>query len=58
MILWSVIFAKNWSGIIFRFYAEPDMLKIEFTEAEIGQLYREFMAHPSVAAKKKYLLSI
>ncbi len=29
------------------------MLKLDFTEAEIEQLYREFMEHPSGPANKK-----
>jgi hypothetical protein len=32
------------------------MLKLDFTEAETEQLYREFIVHPSVAAKKKLLV--
>jgi hypothetical protein len=32
------------------------MLKLNFTDTGIEQLYREFMEHPSVPAKKKLLV--
>jgi hypothetical protein len=32
------------------------MLKFDFTDTEIEQLYREFMEHPSEASKKKLLV--
>ncbi len=52
-ILRPVKFAENEAGIIPKFKHKPDMIKIEFTEQTINEVYQQFMEHPSGLTKKK-----